>query len=656
MIGFIPTIVHTYTYNTGLSQFDWFPNESESITDVFFAWKMIAIIVVAAVMLCIFIFRYIMMEEIPRFENAFYLLFFYAGFVVMSALFSPYKYWVARGTYELFESVFALLAYLILCYYTYNYVQEKKQITVLLRWAGIGILIVTLIGAFQYFGLDFFKTSLGRHLITSPSYWDHLDEISFVMGDETSYTTLYNPNFLSFYFGMMLPLAVCLIIASKKMAHKILLLVTAVLAALCLQGSHSDSGWLSIAIAVCIVILVLLSRKKKLFYAGAGVAAAGLAVLLIAGQGSSLFTTFTGTYRMDEQFALHNVETNDDNVVLDIRGKKMILSYTVNESDGQISISCTDENNTELARTCIDEVNRIDHIDDSSYAAECLLQPVSFNENIQGIRATIDGQGWNFINISGEGYYYVNPAGKAVKYEPVKTVKLFKEDALSGRGHIWNNTIPLLLKHVFIGAGANAYMLDYPQNDYIYQSYVAGYNNYDVKAHCWYLQQWVENGLIALLLLTGFLGWYIVRSVRIYQKADLDESLTWVGIGLFTAVLVYLTAAIANDSNVCTAPVFWGLLGLAMAVNRMIMESEGLKKVPAEAGVASDTKSGNAPEVSTITAVSETTAETPDKKTREVSSTTDSNKNTNENSEKKNPEGQKNSGKKKSGKKKPRKK
>ena len=90
---------------------------------------------------------------------------------------------------------------------------------------------------------------------------------------------------------------------------------------------------------------------------------------------------------------------------------------------------------------------------------------------------------------------------------------------MSGRGHIWNQTIPLLKKHILIGCGANAYMLEYPQNDYIGQEYIYK-NGYQVKAHCWYLQQWVENGLVATLALLAFLGWYVIRSIRIYRRVD----------------------------------------------------------------------------------------------------------------------------------------
>ena len=66
----------------------------------------------------------------------------------------------------------------------------------------IGMTIVTLIGVFQYFKLDFFKTDFGKHLILNPSWWSNLEALNFNMLEGTSYTTLYNPNFLSFYFGM----------------------------------------------------------------------------------------------------------------------------------------------------------------------------------------------------------------------------------------------------------------------------------------------------------------------------------------------------------------------------------------------------------------------------------------------------------------------
>lgn len=600
LIGFVPLIVHTYSYNSNLSQFDWYPANSDQQVDFFFACKMIAIIVIGIVMAGILLYRYWVKKETLKFENCFYLLFGYALFVAMSALFSTHKYWVARGIYELFEPVWVVFIYMILCYYVYNYVNEEKQVYTILRWAGIGMAVVTLIGVFQYFGKDFFRTSFGKHLITSSKWWNQLDQLRFNMAEDTSYTTLYNPNFLSFYFGMLIPLIVCLFIGAKKWWHRIALVVAEVLCVLCLKGSKSDTGWMAIVAATVILVLVLLSRRKKLFIAGIVVLVIGIIASATLGMkttaGQRIKDTVFGTYHMEERYALRSVETNDDNVTLDIRGNSLVVTYDTMD-DGLLVVSCKDDAGNELSRTVTDETNQISTIDDAKYEG-IQVQPIVLGENTPAVRLYIAGVTWDFLKDQEGGYYYCNPAGKAVKFPTVKTSRLFKEDAMSYRGRIWNNTIPLLGKHVLVGSGANTYMLEIPQDDYLGMNYIYGANSYDVKAHCWYLQQWVETGLIGTLLLLGFMLWYFVQSVRIYRRVRLHGVFTWTGFGLFAAVLTYLIAGIANDSNVCTAPVFWGILGLGIAVNHILVEKEGLfvkEAVEEETHTQADTAVETAP-------------------------------------------------------------
>ena len=577
MMGFVPLIVHMFEYDANLSQFDWFPASSGLQTDFFFAWKMIAIVILGVVMIGIMLYRYLKKKEQFQFENSFYMLFVYAMFVAMSALFSSYKYWVVRGTYELFEPVWAVFAYMILCYYVYNYVQEEKQVNKVLLWAGVGMAMVMLIGVFQYFGKDFFKTGFGKHLITNTSFWGNLDSLNFNMAEGTSYTTLYNPNFLSFYFGMLIPLLACLFIGAKKVWQRAALVVAEILCIVCLKGSGSDSGWMAVAAGAAIAVLVLLSRGKKLRYVGGALAVAGIIGSIVIANttsfGERIKNTITGTYHMEDQYSLNDIATNDEDVVLKIWDNALSVSYDIAE-DGTIQILCKDSDGNPLGQTLADEGTQTYSIDDERFA-NVQVQPVMFDQTA-GISVYVDGISWNFVKTDDDGYEFLNPAGKLVKYEKVKQSNLFKEDAMSFRGHIWNTTIPVLGKHVFVGSGANTYLLERPQNDYFGQAYIYGFNNYDVKAHCWYLQQWVETGLLGTLALIGFLLWYIIRSIRIYRRVDLHEHLSWVGIGLFAAVLVYVIAAVANDSNVCTAPVFWGMLGLGMAVNRMLVAKENL--------------------------------------------------------------------------------
>lgn len=579
LMGIIPLIVHTYSYNSNLSQFNWFPSGADSQTDFFFGWKMITIIVVGIVMAGILFYQYFKKKQGLRFENAFYFLFFYAMFVAMSALFSSYKYWVVRGSYELFEPVWVVFVYILLCYYTYHFVQQEQQVKFILCGAGIGMAVVTLIGVFQYFGMDFFKTGFGKRLITNPSWWDNLDSLSFNMLEGTSYTTLYNPNFLSFYFGMLIPLLVCVFIAAKKAWQRVLIIVAEVLCLICLKGSKSDTGWMALVVGGVILALVLLSRKKKAFCVALAIMLIGGVAAVAVGSktdvGIQIKNTIVGTFRIDDRYAVRDIDTGTDSVMLNVRGNKMYVSYTTDES-GVIVPNCTDENGQTLELAMTDADNQIYVINDERFAGGSIQPILLGDDNIPAISVTYDGIAWDFVETQEAGYCYLNKSGKLVKWEKIKNANLFKEDAMSYRGHMWNVTIPLLGKHVLIGSGANTYMFEYPQDDYLGQAYIYGFNSYEVKAHCWYLQQWVESGLIGTLALLIFMAWYAVQSIRIYRRVDLHESLSWIGFGLFAAVLVYLIAGIANDSNVCTAPVFWGMLGLGMATNRMLVEKEKL--------------------------------------------------------------------------------
>ena len=615
MMGFIPLIVHMYVYNCNLSQFEWFSANADRQSDFFFAWKMIAIVAVAIVMIGILLYQALKKNKKMEFrlENSFYFLFLYAMFVGMSALFSGYKYWVVRGTFELFESVWVVFAYILLCYYTYQFVQNERQVKFILGAAGIGMTIVTLIGVFQYFKLDFFKTDFGKHLILNPSWWSNLEALNFNMLEGTSYTTLYNPNFLSFYFGMLVPLLVCLFVASRKIWQKLLLAVAEILCLICLKGSGSDTGWMAIVIGASIIALVLASRRKKIFYTVLGIGVTGMVLIILLGMktdvGVRIKDSIVGTYHYNEQFALRSVETGEDNVMLDFRGNKLYLSY-ITDAEGNALSTVMDENGQELELVLTDETNHYYVLSDSRFEGMG-IQSVKLGENeVPAVAVWSDGLTWNFVNLGGV-YYYCNTAGKAVEFPNVKNISLLREDAMSFRGHIWNMTIPLLGKHVFMGSGANTYMFEYPQNDYLGQVYIYGGSSLEVKAHCWYLQQWVETGLIGTLALLAFLGWYVIRSMRIYRRADLHESISWVGFGLFAAVLVYLIAAIANDSNVCTAPMFWGMLGLGLATNRMIVEKEKLFAQQVDTAVVDEVQTDMTEAVSSKESVKEAEAVRP---------------------------------------------
>lgn len=574
VIGIIPVIGHMYRYNANLSQFEWFPDGADFKIDYFLAWKMYAIILIGILMLLVMGYQYKKKKQHYVFENAWFFLLMYGVFVIMSALFSPYKYWVIRGCYEVFEPVWVLLAYMLFCYYTYTMVTGEQQIIPIFGWSGIGVAVVSLIGIFQYFGMDFYHSRIGQLLMIDPQLWDNVQNAQqFEGGRGSIMSSLYNPNYFTFYFGMVIPISLALMIIGKSTFAKLYSLAIFLMACFCLYAGNVSTAPIAILGAGLIVFAVLMSRQKKrfmLFLAGLGTVMIMLVLVLCnSGLGVKVHDLILGTNKMvTEEFPVQDVITGDEDVTVMIQGNPLHVSFDLGNGPFGYAVSCTDENGKEVKLIRDENYEWVQRIEDERYEG---VQFVSKYEDGE-FRLYIARNGWGgeFVKGIDETYYYVNPVGKRVKTKEIARSSFFNDDAMSLRGGIWNKVIPLLPKHFFVGSGANTFLFEYPQEDYVYRLCTNVGNVFDVKAHCWYLQQMVETGIIGTIFMLLFFGIYVVKSIRIYRRADLKESASVMGIGIFAAVLVCLFAGVVNDSNVNTSPVFWVVLGLGMAINRMI--------------------------------------------------------------------------------------
>lgn len=581
VLGFVPLIVHMHQYDAGMESYDWFPTNSNIRVDLFMAWKSYAIMILAGIMLLAIVVQAMKQQKEFRMENAFYLLLIYAIFVLMSGLSSQYKPQVFTGSYEIFQPVGVILGYLIICYYTYHNVDNEEKVKWVLLISGIGLGIMLIIGISQLIGFDLFQTTAGRFLISDVFHWDKLDTIDFNMPKHTVYATLYNPDFLSFYFGLLTPLVMAAFVIVKKPQYKILLGTVFIGCVLCLIGAGAAGGYLSFAIAVVAGIYILLSRKKKAFRVGiiaaVIVTVAGILACIVTPLGTKMEQLFLGSQRSINERLIKSIETADDGINFDMGERILHISYELNAENGQIEINFTDEEGTPIPNEIVATDNGVSYELQDTAFGKCNAEPVVMEDAI-AIHVNLDNLDWYFSKQAEGTYYYYNPFGKWEKMSAVKNSGLFRDDAMSGRGNIWNLTIPQLGKHVFLGSGSNTFGFVYPQNDYVYKAYQGLSTVLVAKAHNWFLQEWIENGLIATLCLFGFYIWYFLRSMLIYRHCDIHTDTAKIGFGIFVGTIGYMAAGIVSDSNVCTAPVFWVLMGLGMAINRMIAEKEELFK------------------------------------------------------------------------------
>lgn len=577
--GFVPLLVRMQPYQTGLSQFEWYPDSSEWQTDFFLVWKSWFITACAICMLLILAYNYFERKREMRVEWPFYLVLAYGVLVFLSGLLSGNSSFAFRGGYEIYESVWVLLSYCIIIYYTYQYVRTQEDVVRLIEFTAIGVGIQCVVGVSQLVGMDVFRTTIGKMLITPPSQWSELDTLSFRFPPHVVYSTLYNVDYLGYYVGIFLPIMIVMLLFAGKIWKKVVYAVLSVALVLCLIGAGALGGAIAVIVGGIVGSVVLISRNKKWLLPGiaSGACCAILFVIvcLNTSLGEKLYTVFVGTTKGYDAFAVKAIETNDEDVVFDINGERLHIRYMIDDATGGVYVACSDETGNDLDTQLTGENHSIYEILDDRF--DCVtVEPAYVSEYI-GISVVADGVEWNFTNQVDGTYYYANPIGKFVKMEPVETVNVFNNDAFQNRGVIWNHTIPHLKEHILLGSGANTFVLVYPQNDYIYKTYMNMATMFDVKAHNWYLQQWIENGLLALLCILAFYGIYFVRSVKLYRRITFKHNMSaYMGFAVFIGINSYMISSIVNDSYVCTAPVLWCAFGLGYALNRM--NAEYLKK------------------------------------------------------------------------------
>lgn len=575
-LGIIPMIVHMHSYRTSYVQYAWYPDSAGLQSDFFLYYKMVAILIIGIVMLGMmaYHFRY-SKDRFRSIEREWICMGIYVFCVCFSALLSVDKTGTFKGEYEVFEPVWVLLAYVVMCLYSYYSINSEAAIKFVLTLSAIGYLIITLIGFFQYCGFDLFRTTFGKMLITPPSYWSQIDSLSFTFELGNSYATLYNTNYLPFYYGMGIPMITLLIFGVKKNYQKLLLAVLDILSIVTLIGSNSKTGLAALGITVVLAMIIMWKKWIKHIYVPIIVIIVfGMVLFNVSaryggiGQLISLFTT--GLSEMNKEYLLDNVETTETDVVFYYHNNTEVhLDYE--NVEGLFYVYAKDESGNEIAtQTNEDDPLYLD-IGDEAYGS-MTVAPVYLDEEqtILAMKVTVDGQSSIFTKEYGDHtYYFYNFFDKYEKLSPIERSRLLPRGIFSGRGDIWDKIIPKLKQCILFGTGANTFTVVYPNNDYIIKNYLGTIGIFDVKAHSYYFQLLLEEGGIAFLAFLVFYLFYFVKSLKLYFGRKEYDFMSLAGLAAFLGTFNYMIVALANDSTVNTAPVYWTMLGIGMSINHI---------------------------------------------------------------------------------------
>ena len=568
----VPLICHYQVYHTNLENCDWQAADVICDVDIFLLPKGFAICAVAVLMAILFLyFNYykagLLTETYP--------ILVYALLIGFSTLCSKYKYFGIHGGQDQFESIFVLLGYLIIAIYCMYSVNQEAIIQKALKFLLCGATIVSIIGIFQMLKLDPMRSKLGQALILLGS---GQNELTFNLPLGTVYATLFNPNYVGAYVCLTLPCAVCAGFASKKIWQKIVCFILAAALLIITFGAGAKNGL--IALVISCILLLIIYRRKFLARIKWLIIGCIVCVLLLIGVNAVadnvivntmhvLYNTLTAESTASTR-TIEDILTKDDEVELVMKDDSLHIKYQLLDNE-MVVFDLTDNEGTTISYETSN--TKIKLLDDRFSMIE--IEPCVVGETYC-FTVYADNLRWDFSNQVNDGtYYFLDWANKYVKLEKADSAVFTKCPQLfSGRGYIWAKTIPLLKKYIFLGAGPDSFQMVFPQYDYVDLAYEFAPNMLITRAHNMYLQMAVQTGVLSLICFLVFYGMYFVNSVRLYIKRkellDDDPYLFHIGAGLFVASFGYMLSGIVNDSLPVTAPLFWAIIGIGIAVNSLI--------------------------------------------------------------------------------------
>lgn len=568
--GIIPLIIRYHEYETGLSVFSWFSTEDTNI-DFFLYFKQLYFILTCSIMLIIIGFKIYMNKKV-KIGPIFIPLGIYGLLALLSTVFSKYSSFGYSGIYEQFESVFVLLGYCLIVLYAYLFINKEEDVLFVFRYFTYGVIILGVIGTLQAFGHDFFASAIGLKTILPRVQWSNISDFKFSFGENCSYLTLYNPNYVGVYVALVAPILFCLMLTSKVKKTIVLYLIALIGLGISLYSSQSASGLISIIASTVIILLFMrryIFRKSRftvpIIFIGIGVFFI-IGVLKFDALTSGIISLIPSENATNP---LTDIKTEED-IVLTYYGSDLRINYTLSEKS-ELNFSFKDSTNQEVEMIANAETNAYDIIDERFTGIS--VSPVTYSD-IFCIKVQVNGYDWLFSNQLGDGtYYYINRLNRADKIVTADSaVFTGYESFASTRGYLWSRTIPLFKDYIVLGSGADTFAIAFPQQDYVNLHNYGFTNSIVTKPHNIYMQMGVQTGVLSLIAFLVFYLMYFCSSVLLYIKGQFEDTYAQFGVAVFIGTIGFMITGISNDSSITVSPVFWTMIGIGVAVNMKVKE------------------------------------------------------------------------------------
>ncbi len=518
-----------------------------------------------------------------------------AAGILLSCFFSEYKYYALWAYGDSFEGTIAWVCYLIMLFYTINFINTKTDAKIVLYAIAATTAFICVLGLFQVLGANYLASPFTISLIAPK---DIPGAISSSGQVRSATQTVYNANYVSLYTSMLIPLFGILLLGLKTMGQKLVMLGYFGLLCFNFFGSGSSGGYIGLFVAVVVSVVMLNKRifawKKwiaAMLAVGAVSAAVNLPVIidelkLGLSYAANLVTETVLASQMQQappyalqsqKIKINYIETTSESVIVSIPEGTLEVKLDPDYVKGG-DILCLDENGSPLPYIITASDTNNDsayyYLADPRFDGKLFLEAFIIDDK-PAVMIHTPEKSWTFIRFLQEDQvYYINDIHKTVSLTGPTPVIGFQNSQHFGtnRGYIWSRTLPMFKDTLLIGHGAGTFPIYFPQNDYV-GKYNVGITQTIDKPHNMYLNMGVSFGLISLMAFLYLMGYYIFTGIKQFATLSQgDEFIKFAGAGIVIGITSYLCSALINDSNLSTTPMFLGLLGVGIALNYLFVE------------------------------------------------------------------------------------
>ncbi len=534
----------------------------------------------------------------------FKIYFIFAGiftvFTLLSSIFSSNIEVAFSGFYMHAEGFISQFFYIILFAYSIyccNIIGDlkiqtpsKKQIDPLYFYIVIPLLITfacnVFVSIFQYLGDYLIHTDIGKLFVFGPEYAQSVSDIAIPFATGTLFGTFFNPNYAGVYGVLMLPIFFMIAIKQKRIIFKLLFFLLFVLCLIFTYLTNSQGALVAIILTSIFAIVIYFKEilKHKIF--GVVVLACafvsvffanfitgGKLVTEIALSFSQMTQLLTPDFEFDyrDSLPVRNIEIDNGNIVVETNEDIFTIDANID------TLTLTGSNiEAQEVEILIGNSFSLPATSNGIVDFKFLSKEATSNANMLIMSINSVEQFWFTLN-SEQDFALASPYNfTEIELDNPEIFPLLngKENLGSNRGYIWSRAIPLMKDNIVIGAGPDNFIFEFPQYDFLGKLYTEGtINMIYSKPHNMYIQIFINNGGVAFTAFALIMIFYVIDCFKIFFNKKENTFRVNLGIGIFLAVIAYLTNALFTDSMVYFAPIFWIVLGIGISINKQIKET-----------------------------------------------------------------------------------